>query len=372
MDKRLPVLLGDTPNQQPGLFGLRYSNRDFTQKEAWGKNCFNSSFPASLCAYLHSCNLENIYLKLDSNFKVVHSRISTAEFYGIDPTSDHLFYAFETQFTPYQQYLIGTLPGVDLVTQAKATGVCLQPVEIKLTALPDNTTCELPEEHYGCEIVVRPDTIVYLACSIVDVFKQDLEGLRSAIGVSFEKIVDWTEPRDIIPHIPDMITAIDLIALSILDRQKPLLMQPIWKTEGKSPRLAENCLDVFVWSDLAFTRLFFDLAKAEIELYSGIRTITRPTRTAIWLFKMVYDFSIKGHFDCERIIDTLSYNTKNDKAFAVSGRVTHGYMKSEELRQPRIRKNDLQKIILGGGQNLLSPERRFDAIIYNSPDLFDR
>lgn len=30
----------------------------------------------------------------------------------------------------------------------------------------------------------------------------------------------------------------------------------------------------------------------------------------------------------------------------------------------------LKKIILGGGQNLLSPERRFDAIIYNSPDLF--
>ena len=29
-----------------------------------------------------------------------------------------------------------------------------------------------------------------------------------------------------------------------------------------------------------------------------------------------------------------------------------------------------EKIILGGGQNLLSPERRFDAIIFNSPELF--
>jgi len=45
-------------------------------------------------------------------------------------------------------------------------------------------------------------------------------------------------------------------------------------------------------------------------------------------------------------------------------------MDSEALKQPRIRKNEIKSIILGGGQNLLSPERRLDAIIFNSPDLF--
>ncbi|BAZ05751.1 type II restriction enzyme [Calothrix sp. NIES-3974] len=85
---------------------------------------------------------------------------------------------------------------------------------------------------------------------------------------------------------------------------------------------------------------------------------------------MIYDFSISGSFNHRRIIDTLSYNTKNDKAFAVSGRVTHAYMKSEILKQPRIKKDEIRRIILGGAQNLLSPERRFDAIIYNSSDLF--
>ena len=63
-------------------------------------------------------------------------------------------------------------------------------------------------------------------------------------------------------------------------------------------------------------------------------------------------------------------NTKNDKAFALSGKVTHRYMKSEELTKPRITKQDIKSIILGGGHNLLSPERRFDAIIFNSPELF--
>ena len=45
-------------------------------------------------------------------------------------------------------------------------------------------------------------------------------------------------------------------------------------------------------------------------------------------------------------------------------------MNCYELKNPRITKNEIKNIILGGGQNLLSPERRFDAIIYNSPELF--
>ncbi|PLZ25298.1 HindVP family restriction endonuclease [Fischerella thermalis] len=323
------MFLGNTKNQKPGLFGLKNSNRDFTQKNAWGKNCFNSSFPASLCSYLHHRNLENIYIKLNSNLRVEHSNIDTTNFYGIDPQSDNLFYAFETQFTPYQQYLIGTLPGVDLVTQARDTGICLQAIEIKLTALPDNTTCDLSEEFYGCEIVVRPDTIVYLACSIAETFRQNPSYIKNLAGENFSGISDWTEPDCVIPYIPQMINVIDSIALSILENQKPFLMQPIWKTEGKSPKLSENCLDVFVWSDLAFTRLFIDLAKLELNAFGRIRSIARHTRTIVWLFRMLYDFSVNSSFSHRRIIDALSYNTKNDKAFAVSGRVTHAYMRAD-------------------------------------------
>lgn len=86
---------------------------------------------------------------------------------------------------------------------------------------------------------------------------------------------------------------------------------------------------------------------------------------------MLYDFSQNGQFNHAKIIDELSYNTKNDKAFAVSGMVTYPYMTCEELKKPRITKEDIKNIILGGGQNLLSPERRFDAIIFNSPELFE-
>ena len=353
---------------KPSLFGLKHSNRDFSQKETWGKNQFNSSFPASLCAYLDGKGLKNVYLKLDENLKIQPAELSTQELYGLAPDSDNLFYAFESQFTPYNQFVIGSLPRVDLVTQRIDNGNCLRGLEIKLTALPDNTTCDLEDIRYGCEIVVRPDTIVYLACSIINHIRQNIQKMQEIIGSDFDSIQDWTEPREVMPYLLSIVGVIDRLSLDLLPYQQPFLIQPIWKTEGKSSKLAEQCLDVFVWSDLAFTRLFVDLTKFEARIE---KSISRQIRSAIWLFKMLDDFSKQERINHRKIIDQLSYNTKNDKAFALSGKITNQYMRSEILHRPRINKSEIREIILGGGQNLLSPERRFDAIIYNSPDLFN-
>jgi hypothetical protein len=180
-------------------------------------------------------------------------------------------------------------------------------------------------------------------------------------------VKDWTEGREVMPYITKMITVLDKVLLSNIDKQEPLIMQPIWKTIGKSSQLANNCLDIFVWSNFALTRLFLNVAAREL---SNQNKITRQLRSVIWLLKMLLDFCDNGRIHHGKIIDELSYNTKNDKAFAVSGKVSHPFMTCEELTKPRITKNEIKNIILGNGHLLLSPERRFDAIIYNSPDLF--
>jgi hypothetical protein len=355
-------------NESPGLFGINYSNRNFSQKESWGKNQFNSSFPASLSAFLECQGFENIYLKLNENLETYHSLISTTDLYGANPISQDIFYSFESQYLPFQQLVIGDFPRVDLVTLSRRNNFPLKGLEVKLTALPDNSTCNLSENEFGCELVVRPDTIVYLACSIATHFQGNLESLIALIGDGFDAIRDWKEGINILNSVSKISAAIDRIILYILDKQEPLVMQPVWKTQGKSPKLAENCLDVFVWSNLAFAQLFLNVARRELTAY---RTITRQVRTVVWLFKMLYDFSLTGQINHRIVIDELSYDTKNDKAFSVNGRVTYPYMKGDFLTQPRITKGQIKEIIRGGGQNLLSPERRFDAIIFNSPDLFD-
>lgn len=355
-------------HQKPTLFGIKHSNRNFAQKDNWGKNQFNSSFPASLSAFLEHQGFENVYLKLNEDMQVYHSSISTTELYGANPVSEDIFYSFESPYIPFQQLILGNFPRVDLVTLSRSNSLSLKGIEMKLTALPDNSTCELAEENFGCELVIRPDTIVYLACSIAMHFRGDLNALINLIGEGFEAIEDWQEGINILSSVSKMREAVDRIILSILEKQEPLVMQPVWKTEGKSPKLSENCLDVFVWSNLAFTQLFLDVARREL---IKSKSVTRQVRTAVWLFKMLYDFSLHGQIDHRKIIDELSYDTKNDKAFAVNGKVTHSYMRSGILTKPRITKKQIKEIILGGGQNLLSPERRFDAIIVNSPQLFD-
>ena len=45
---------------KPSLLGIKHSNRDFSDRNTWGKNQFNSSFPAALSAYLSHKGLENM------------------------------------------------------------------------------------------------------------------------------------------------------------------------------------------------------------------------------------------------------------------------------------------------------------------------
>jgi len=350
---------------KPGLFGINNSNRDFTKKESWGKNQFNSSFPTSLALYMENRGYKNIYITLNNNLQVEHKTIFTQELFKVNE-QNNVFYAFESVFSPYQKFVIGTLPRIDLVIQDLNTGNCLSGIEIKLTALPDNSTCELKEQNYGSELVIRPDTIVYLACSIVEKFKKNSSSFANYFDITINDINDWTEAKNIIPYIKSMVKTLDKISSDLIKEQTPLVMQPIWKTNGKSPILTDNCLDVFVCSNLGFMQLFLEVVRKE----KIITKINRQIRTIVWLYKMLYEFSQNGQFDHYKIIDELSYNTKNDKAFAVNGSITQPYMKSKVLAKPRILKGEIKQIILDGGQNLLSPERRFDAIIYNSPELF--
>ena len=191
----------------------------------------------------------------------------------------------------------------------RASNESLIGLEVKLTALPDNTTKKLSEENYSCELVVRPPTICFLACSICEQFQSDEDKifLRRILN-TVPKINHWGEVSEVLPHYMRIESAIAEVAKQISARQSPLIVQPVWKM--KDGKLADDCLD-------------------------------------------------------------HSYGNANDKAFAIPGKSSWRLLNSPELTHPRIGKNEIRNIILGGGQNLLSPERRFDAVIVNSPDLFD-
>ncbi len=263
---------------KPGLFGLQNSNRDFTKKESWGKNQFNSSFPTALACYMSYKNLAPVYLSVDSNLKIYHSKIKVSKVFGVKYDFPNLLFAFERDYLPYQNLVIGTLPRVDLVTINQSSNICLRCIEIKLTALPDHTTCELQDDYYGCEIVVRPPTIIYISLSIAECYLDNQTVLLNLLEPVCNHIIDWNHPDNLFTIMPDIINAIEAVLNQCFSRQIPLIMQPIWKTQGKSAKLHYDCLDIFMWSNIAFTRLFIDAAKKEIK----IEKISRHKRCVLW------------------------------------------------------------------------------------------
>lgn len=350
---------------KPQLYGLKNTNRDFTQKDAWGKNNFNSAFPASLCCYMESKNIKPVYIKTNRAGEVFHTTLSVSSIFGLNYADDATFFAFEAQYSPYQRFVIDELPRIDLVVQNLNNKTCVSGLEIKLTALPDEATFNQTDEEFGSELVIRPDSIVYLACSIANAFNQKF---ISDVLPRFD-IEDWSDAWEVSSKIDTILKTLYTISTLLCEKQTPFLLQPIWKTEGKSPLLAEKCLDVFIWSNTAFINFIADISNTNTNINQN--KITRASRAAIWLFKMLMDYADNGKFNHRKIIDSITFNTKNDKAFSANGKLTHKFMSCGRLTSPAISKYEIKNIILGDGQSLLSPERRFDAIISNTPGLFE-
>lgn len=349
---------------KPGLFGQKHSSRDYTKEANWGKNIFNSSFPASLVAYMSSKGVSPVYLCVDEDNNLIHKYITGSDLYGINPLSDNAFYNFESGFSAFEKYYTGDREKIDLVMVNRATNESLIGLEVKLTALPDNTTKRLQEENYSCEIVVRPPTICFLACTICECFQSDesKNSLRRILN-AVPKINHWEEAGEVLPHYLKIESAIANVARLVSEKQSPLIVQPVWKMKGG--KLADDCLDVFVWSNLAVLHMCYtggDVSGTEL---------SRFQRSLVWIYLMLKDYVDYDTFDYIRIVKDHSYGNANDKAFAIPGKSSWRLLNSPELAHPRIGKDEIKNIILGGGQNLLSPERRFDAVIVNSPDLFD-
>lgn len=341
----------------PSLFGIQNSNRDFSSRDSWSKNKFNSSFPASLIAYMDSHGHDCIYLKLDAGGDVIKSRITARELFGKNPLDPELYYSFESGYTPFQPISIGRPPVVDLMLMDTGATKVMAGYEIKLTTLPDESTHKLDPSQYGCELVIRMPSIHFLACSLAKKYVGKRNELSKYFGKNgFGNASSYVEAAQVNPQLGAIWQRLNALVIDHTPDQAPFMIQPIWKTNGKTGVLADHCFDVFVWSDMAFTKLFMPDARsspADVTV-----SVNRPTRAMIQLFFMLNEFAMHGNFNPVDIFNKLSYTMKNDKAFSVPGRKTNTLMACDELSKPRVTKHELRNIILGGGQNLLSPERR--------------
>ena len=59
--------------------------------------------------------MKAVYYTTDHNMNKNITKIGIDELYGIDPLGEDIYFSFETQYTPFQKYVTGSIPRNDLV-----------------------------------------------------------------------------------------------------------------------------------------------------------------------------------------------------------------------------------------------------------------
>jgi hypothetical protein len=341
-----------------GLYGIEKSNR--TLEAHWGKNGFNSGFPAALACYMLDRDIPAIYNKLEEiegELKVVSSELSMRGVFSCENLSPKdLDFNFESVFTPYQEYSFDPIDGIDLVIKDNA-GRFLTPLEVKLTVLPTAATSRLPEKDWGCELVVRSATTSYCALGMFDAVKKEALAVRTIFEEACAAVQSWNNDYEMTHKTQTLSECLDVFQRKYLTKQRPLLMQTVWKTKGQSPLLADQAFDVIVWSDYAFSRLFLDgTCKNE-------KTMSRPMRASARLARCLWELSKSGKIRLVDIYRQMAFGVQTDKEFAVQGAKWRKYVDARII-EPRLSKDTVFEIIQPDYIDRLTPERRFDQTLY--------
>lgn len=342
----------------PQLFGLDgRTNRNFGEMTSWGKNQFNSSFPAALMCFMHSLGLHANYVSRMSEGTQV-CEVPFTDLLKIDLSSPECFFAFEVPFDAFASRVSGSLPRTDLVLarRLQTSTKQLTPLEVKFTVVPDSVTASSGADSQGPELVVRPDTILYTALLL----DADNHGALKAWAESSSlRDTAWSDRDAARSALPQTLRELEDLRSDTSLSESPTILQPIWKTIGTSAMLADQCLDIFFWSSMALLSLLV----ANAANARGGNTINRSQRSVIWIHQCLVALGLERPVDFGRVVSDCSYSVRNDKAFASSGSVIGPYLRSKSLEVPRIKAAQLDQLILNGGAEYLSPERRFDASV---------
>lgn len=338
------------------LYGIARSNR--SAKDLWGKNQFNSSFPVALACYMRDNDIPAQYVYVDEDLNVSIRDISFNDVFNSRKDNVELNFDFESKYDPYQAYATDDIKNIDLVI--RDSGIPIRPLEIKLTAVPDEATHLMPPENWGCELVVRPASTSYAALGMFDSVRDNVELAQKILSTPSREIRAWDNLYEIKAHLPRILSSLDEFQLNFLQKQKPFLLQTIWKTKGKAPYFDNNAFDIFVWSDFSLCRLFINNSRRDA--FKG--KINRFERSSARLLRTLFDATTRGFVHIKSIYTEMAFDLQTDKEFAANGRITSKYLKSGRLVNPIVKKDELFDIILNGGELLLSPERRLDQSVY--------
>ena len=353
----------------PALYGIENSNR--SSENLWGKNEFNSTFPISLCCYMRDQNVPPVYVSVTAQHDISTSdeAIRVENIFGTTDAGENVRFEFETLYEPYQDFSSSPIPSIDVVVKDRNGNYC-RPIEVKLTVVPDSATVDGDERLWSAEIVIRPVSSAYAVMSLWESIRDNTpvrQQIKEALDPVCQNMQSWDHKQEIIGKRLQIAAALKHALQLLQPHQRPYLIQPIWKTKGIKAELADQCLDVFCWSDLAVVKLpLMPISRNSLstDTERQPKKVSRTLREVARHVRCLYMLCTADRFNYNQIYAGMPLGSQTDKAFAISGSSSIRYLLHSRLEKPQFSPKVLSKLILNGGEGKLSPERRFDAIIF--------
>lgn len=345
------------------LFGLNYSNLDFSKPASLGKNTFTNAFPLALAQHIHSNKAMPIPVieaqATDSGLCTMQRMCSWEEL--IDVSAEEAAFLFETVYDGYRPYTKLT-PNKSDVVVANKEGKHTRSFEVKLVVVPNSQSANKPHDEQSCELVVRPPSIEQLAFSIASSYGAERRSeLLGIIVDCLDEPMDylWSNREWMQAKMSNIYLAAEEIISAAIKFQTPFALSAVWRTIGQAPVLEQNAFDIFCWTDMAFVQLFLDKRPTKL----GERSITRTERSLVWLVSSLYDYAAQRTLNFEKHHSKITYGTQTDKAGSFAGDVTFKHLNSEQFCNPRVHKDELPAIVSDKALDSLMPERRLDGVL---------
>ena len=339
----------------PLFFGIRDSN--IPPYAMWDRETFPKAISVALANYLGDNDIPLNYVAIDGRCSCNVEQITTSEVYGSSDTPfTELRFDFDSIYGPHLD-LASSVPESDLVVTDPRKGTSRR-LDILASVVPDASTRDLEPSRMGPEMTVRTNMLKSCALSMASSFigerESVLEVLRDA--VSDADISDW---ESISGCTGKMVEAIDRLESSNPGCQKPMLLQCMWRTEADGPVMDEDAMDIFVWSDFAFSRLFLESTRRPSD--GGP---TRPLRCAVRLFSIMLSILEGDHPDLDRIIMDTRYGIVGNREFMVNGKQSNRVMSCDRLVRPVLGASEIRCLASEGFEGMIAPERRLDTCMY--------
>lgn len=337
-------------HEKPSMYGMRNCNRPWDV--LWSREMFPKAFSVALLNYIRDSGIGVNLVGYDGS-KCIVSNMSVDELYGnTNESNTELEFDFDARF-PDVMDLAVDVPPSDLIIR-DGSGRYLGAYDMAVSVVPDSSTKGLPPDQMGPEVTVRSKTLMNCILSIAHSLRSESDSVLDILGGI--PTGSWDEVSD---NLETLMLSLDRLERTFADRQRPFMIQSVWRSETEGPFMAEDAMDVFVWTDLALTRLFMDSDRR-----SRDGSPTRPVRCAARLYEMLHSVAYGEVLDLKELFDRTSYDIPGMREFMVNGRTSVKYMGCPRLSSPAVSSSIIPNLASQGFEAMLEPERRFDTSVY--------